>query len=514
MSIWKPPLYSAIWVSASLTSAMLLVFAWHLYPVPDGDSIFFLPAIKAYASTGVVDNKLVDLSFITDPDGLGRFLFYTSGFPVIMGSAMALFGASSYQLALLFLSLVRAASTFLLAKSLVVILRKYSLQGNAFYVLPASAIVISSGLFLFASNGRPEILSMFIVSASILAAISINTTPGKHIFLVFCIALLFPVSIANGIIACSFYLLYLFVDVKSLKIRAALVLIAVALGLLFIVLSYLAAGLPLSDGLKGLSIHSKLAVSRSDSGLELTLSYWKSWIAFAILAIVCLVMTLLSRQLIRPSSLAIFDRLWLGSSILILCSCVYFFGFRAAPIHYNLYAFLPLYQLLCFRLLVNLGSRNSKVLSYGLQGILVAGLSLSLLDPLRSVVLFPYYLASGSTYSQAINNFLALDIGECALMHTSGLAVLDESQSGSQFQVDDSSRAIISNRIKFLDRDPTCIAAIVQEVNSNSRVPVNMEEIADYSDSSSWTPRLRALRLLNSPKGYSFNAYRQDILVK
>jgi hypothetical protein len=493
---------------------MLLVFAWHLYPVPDGDSIFFLPAIKAYASTGVVDNKLVDLSFSTDPDGLGRFLFYTPGYPVIMGSAMALFGASSYQLALLFLSLVRAASTFLLAKSLVVILRKYSLQGNAFYVLPASAIVISSGLFLFASDGRPEILSMLFVSASVLAAISINTTPGKHIFLVLCIALLFPVSIANGIIACSFYLLYLFIDVKSLKIRAALVLIAVVTGLLFIVLSYLAAGLPLSDGLKGLSIHSKLAVGRSDSGLELTLSYWKSWIAFGILAIAYLVMTLLSRPLIRSSSLAIVDRLWLGSSILILCSCIYFFGFRAAPIHYNLYAFLPLYQFLSFRFFVVFSARSSRILRYSIQGTLAASLLLCLADPLRSAVLLPYYLASGSTYSQAMSNFLALDIGECALMHTGGLAVLDESQSGSQFQVDDSSRAIISNRIKFLDRDPTCIAAIVQEVNNNSRLPVEMEKIADYSDNSSWTPRLRALRLLNSPKGYSFYAYRQELSVK
>ena len=144
----------------------------------------------------------------------------------------------------------------------------------------------------------------------------------------------------------------------------------------------------------------------------------------------------------------------------------------------------------------------------------MAGLSLSLLDPLRAAVLFPYYLASGSTYSKAMNNFLALDIGECALMYTGGLVVLDESLIGSQFRVDPQSHAVVSNRIKYLDRDRKCIAAAVQEVNSNSRVPVNMEEIADYSDSSPWTPRLRALRLINSPKGYSFNAYRQDIPVK
>ena len=139
----------------------------------------------------------------------------------------------------------------------------------------------------------------------------------------------------------------------------------------------------------------------------------------------------------------------------------------------------------------------------------MAGLSLSLIEPVRTAVLFPYYLASGSTYHEATKNFQALDVGECALMYSNGIAVLDESQRGSQLRFDESARPVASRRIKSLYEDQQCVIAIVQEVNSNVRLPVGMEEIVDHRDRSSWTPKLKALRLLNSPKGYSFSVYKK-----
>ena len=63
-----------------LASALLIVFAWRMYPVPDGDAIYFIPAIKAYASTGVVDNKLVNLSFDSAPMGLADSYFIRPAF--------------------------------------------------------------------------------------------------------------------------------------------------------------------------------------------------------------------------------------------------------------------------------------------------------------------------------------------------------------------------------------------------------------------------------------------------
>ena len=514
MSISKWLLHWSIWISALLVSALLIVFAWRMYPVPDGDAIYFIPAIKAYASTGVVDNKLVNLSFDTDPDGLGRFLFYTPGFPVAMGSAMAMNGASSYQLALIFLSFARAGSTCLFARALIVVLQNSKLQRNRFFVLLASALVMSSGLFLFASNGRPEILSMLLVSISLLAALSIHSSLKRHLVLIFCIGLLFPVSIANGVVACAFYLFYLFIDIESTKKRLVFLTFAITSGSLLIVLSYLAAGLPLEDGFKGLSIHSKMQLGRTDTGLALIFSYWKSWIVFAILSAGCLINALISGPAKHQATKPLLNRLWLCFSFSVLACFIYFFGLRAAPIHYNLYAFLPLYQLLSFRLLISLSAHNSKILRYGLQGALAAGLTLSIADPLRAALLFPYYLTSGSTYHKAIKNFQALDIGECALMYTEGLYMLDESQIGSQFRVDRSARPLVSRRIHHSGNDKKCVVAIVQEVNGIFRFPVGMKEIADHRDRSTWTPKLRALRFLNSPKGYSFSAFKEDLSEK
>ena len=298
----------SIWISALFASALLVVFAWNMYPVPDGDAIYFIPAIKAYASTGVVDNKLVDLSFATDPEGLGRFLFYTPGFPVVFGSAMAITGVANYQLALIFISFARVASTCLLAKALIVVLQNHNLQRNLFFVLPASALFVSSGLFLFASNGRPELLSMLLVSISLLVALSIHSSLKRHLSLSFCIGLLFPVSIANGTIACALYLFYLFVDIKSTRKRLAFLAFAVTSGLLLIILSYLAAGLPLADGFRGLSIHSKMQLGRTDTSLSLIFSYWKSWVVFAALSTCYLITTLISWRVVHRATNPLLNR--------------------------------------------------------------------------------------------------------------------------------------------------------------------------------------------------------------
>jgi hypothetical protein len=57
----------------------------------------------------------------------------------------------------------------------------------------------------------------------------------------------------------------------------------------------------------------------------------------------------------------------------------------------------------------------------------------------------------------------------------------------------------------------TCVRAFVQEANSNSAPPSGTKLVADYSDKSPYTQILRSLRILNSPKGYSFRVYEGDL---
>lgn len=504
---------SLVWMVAVFASILLVVLAINMYPVPDGDSVYFLPAIKSYAAAGIASNKLVNLSYLTDPKGLGRFLFYIPGFPVAVGALMALFGFSSYKSTLLFIAFFRVASVLIFAKVLIIAMARRGRQGSLFSVLLAAVLVLSNALFLLPSNGRPEILSIFLVSISLLAALSIQSRLVRHGVISLCIGLLFPISIANGIIACSLYLFYALADLHKPGARFAVLALSLLLGVGFTVLAYAAGGLPLLDGIQGLILHSKIQLGRSNAGMETYYLYWLGWVVFAIFSLAYLLIVFLSHSGPATKPHSLFDRLWLVSALIVLAFAVYFFGIRLAVLHYNLYAFLPLYQFFSFCLIVDFAAYRPRLLRFSLLLILSAGLFLSLIEPLRAIALFPYYLISGSTYSEARQNFARLKLGDCALMLSTGLAVLDDLQIGSEYKTDQSSRMVLSKRLQLQSSKNKCVVAVVQETNINSErsAPVNMEKLADYGDRSPWTARLKALRLLNSPKGYSFRVYRVDL---
>jgi hypothetical protein len=56
----------------------------------------------------------------------------------------------------------------------------------------------------------------------------------------------------------------------------------------------------------------------------------------------------------------------------------------------------------------------------------------------------------------------------------------------------------------------SCRLILVQELNSVELPPKQARMIFDFSDQSPQLAFLRKLRLLNSPKGYSFKAYLQS----
>ena len=101
----------------------------------------------------------------------------------------------------------------------------------------------------------------------------------------------------------------------------------------------------------------------------------------------------------------------------------------------------------------------------------------------------------------------------CAIVYTSGIAMLDEKQIGSNYRVGASGEIQITERIKHDTNNYSCIRAFVQEVNSNSTPPSHMKLIADFSDKSPYTKILRSLKILNSPKGYSFRAYESEFWI-
>jgi hypothetical protein len=480
-----------------------------MYPVPDGDSIFFVPTIKSFASLRVLENKIVNLSYKTDLSKSGRFLFHTPGTPLIIGSLLSLFGNNSYAATFLMLSIVRCASVFIFSKAVLLSLSFAVSKVRPWHILISSALVLSNGLFLTASNGRPEILSMLIISIAVLSGIGIRSELQRHFVLQLCIALLFPVSIANGIIAILFYMVYLSFEFANIAKRLYSIGSLILFSALFFKLSYLLSGVSLRDGIAGLALHSSMVFSQNrTSGLGQLISYWRTWMLFGFMA--CTRLSGLIKYNWCNIAATIEQRIWLASSVISVLYGVYYFGLRSGPSHYQLYAFLPLYQVLALGLVIDLKYQSKRYKQILIRFIFSVAIVFSLVDPLRTILLYPYYLYSGSSYANMKAHYEEIASSSCAIMYTSSIAMLDEKQIGSQYKLGAAGEIEMSERIKHDTNKYSCIRAFVQEINSSFGSPSQMRLIADFSDKSPLTKILRSLRLLNSPKGYSFRAYESN----
>jgi hypothetical protein len=242
-----------IWTTALLCSALLILFSVYMYPVPDGDSIGFVPAVKSYAETGLLQNPLYLRPHTIDPQGLGRFLSYTPGMTIYVGGLMRLFGQVSYESAFLVLALFRCASIFLFARIVILSLERRAGVIGFWRIIVSVLLVISNALFLFHSNGRPEILTLFLVSVALLVALSVRPKIKRHILIQVCIGLLFPVSLANALIGLAMYCVYLVFDYRSTRSRLACLCTAILVSFIIFVSSYAVVSVPLGDALDGLS---------------------------------------------------------------------------------------------------------------------------------------------------------------------------------------------------------------------------------------------------------------------
>ena len=482
-----------------------------MYPVPDGDAIAPVPAIKAFATSGILQNKLFLTPSTVDPSGQGRYLAYPPGVPLFFGTLMSLFGAKSIQAVIVSLSLARCASLFIFSKIIVIELTKRTKNIRTIDIISALTLVASNAFFLFASNGRAEILSILIISMALWAALCLNKKYTKHIVIQICIGLLFPVSIANGLLGACLYFIYILFETRGIRERIWLFTNSIFLSIVLFSLSYVFIGIPLQDGLSGIAQHARGAVFgyTIDMNFSEVLSYYKSWLIFAILAAVKFGM-----QIARywRGNLTF----WLDKFPLIIACCVlvflaYYFGGRFATQHYNLYAFLPIYQIFAFQLASSASRDFRKFYAHFLSLLLIIAAALSLLQPAQVILLFPYYLLSGSTYAEMKYNYENVNTDNCHVVYTVGISMLDEKQSGSMYFLDEYLKGIPSERMKLEKNKSPCVYAFVQEVNSNSRQPMEAQMVADFSDRSNYTPFLRKMRLLNSPKGYSFKVYKRNM---
>jgi hypothetical protein len=515
------------WLAAGVLAcaSILYVLAWNMYPVPDGDAIFFVPAIRSYAVTGVVENKALDMSYATDPRGLGRYLFYPPMFMVIVGGVARCLGMTGYPGILMVLATMRVASVAMFAIAVHRLARRrYGDAVPPMVAVVALLLVASNGLFLLASNGRPEVLTILLASIAILVAVAESTW--KEAILPLLVGMTFSFSIASGVIAFAIYAVYLCFAEQSCTRRFLLATVAGVLMIVLFLAGYPVAGIDGGDGIAGIGLHSKIEMARRDTSIEMLFSYWKSWFLFFAVACIVVARRLFRRVAELPGSCS-----WIQSvaAVLLFVATILFFGVRVAPAHYNVYAFVPIYQTLAFAGFVACDSRAGSAAGRGrgatyhgwpwlhprnvrgaFLGLLVLAACLACRDTAIRLLTFPYYLSSGCDYrsmKEVFAQVLAKNPG--TYFYSGGLQMLDDDLAGSVFRIDEHGRCT-SLRAEHDGQEKQRSLVFVEERNGYPVPPHLRTIVSDATDKGLPPPPIRGLRILRSRQGYSFMAFEQE----
>lgn len=154
----KPRLKEIVLVLVCLAiTALFFVFARNAYPVPGGDSEFFLVPALQFSNEGVLTNPLFsDEQGIDsiDPSGMKRFLIYPPLFPLILNHGMA--GASPTDI-FITIAILNILTLWLCAWAFYRAAKKDGeLNWPKVFAVILGLLALASGLV--GGSGRPEIL--------------------------------------------------------------------------------------------------------------------------------------------------------------------------------------------------------------------------------------------------------------------------------------------------------------------------------------------------------------------
>jgi hypothetical protein len=512
-----------------------------MYPVPDGDAVFFLPAIRSYAVNGVIEHQANPLSYVTDPKGFGRYLFYPPMFMVIVGGVVRSLGLTSYPGILMVLATMRVASVAIFAIAIQRLARRrYGAAIPPMVTVVAVLLVMSNGLFLLASNGRPEVLTLLLANAATLVAVA--APAWKDVALPLIAGLMFSFSIASGVIGFAMYAVYLCFAQRSCTRRFLLATVAGVLMVALFVAGYSVAGIDMGDGIAGIGLHSKIQLTRtSTQSLEEFCRFWTSWFLFFAIACINVARKLSRRVVEMPEGCS---RIQFVAAVLLLAATILFFG-RCAPSHYNIYAFLPIYQALAFAGFlacdaladpaIGRGGRTTdgawawphqRIVRGPFLATLVVAASLACGHTAMQLLPFPYYLLSGCDYrsmKEVFDGVLA-EHPETLFLYTGGLQLLDDSLAGSMLSdglagsgslspFDEHGR-FTSPRARHEGREKERSIVFIQERATYQvppRLPPHLHKIViDATDEGPAPLPIRGLRILRSRQGYGFTAFEQE----
>jgi hypothetical protein len=470
-----------ILLTAAIAGSFLL-FGYHAYPVPSGDSQAFVPAALSLDAGNGLRNPVAQLSRDLDPAGQARFVQYPPLFPLTIALLMPApsprnaFGGLAV---LNVLNLVLAVWLFVRCLPLS--------HGLA---LAAATLGLATSL-LGQQTGRPEPLAMLWV---LLAAHALLTVKPAAAWLScgILLGLTGATQPMAGVILGL--LLAAFLSVR-LPMRAALLATGQLLALSVLVFFAVLALSPLGIGetLDGIRRHADLTLVDRRSG-ERLITYWITHPGATFYALPFLLLVAPALSGLRAWRSAVRSPLLCGLCLALLAAVVWNSTGRSPEHSYNLVLFAPL----VFAANLHWAFRSE---SEAARALVPAIHALTALGYLRAVVLFGFFLAHGISLETARAQLARIaPTAHGPISVTPSLWVLSEDYSHL--------RAVPAGTpAEFLEGD----LLILQQNYSGQRVPPRLAGLRLVENHFvERSCHLLGLPVARTVPGYAFAVYRRE----
>ena len=484
-------------ISGIISCIIVIISANFMFPIPGGDAEAFIPAAVSYSNGVGLKNIIYQLSYDTDILNQGRFCQYPPLFPWVVGALML---DSTTKSAFFILGLFSSISICLFTFILTFIVKSTNVSRRYDAAIIASIMIFSYTGMILPMSGRPELLASVFLLLGVIIFTCVKSLYSS-VLLGVVLGLLGATHPAGATIAAVVLLLASAYTFSSPKvIQFVLTSFIIAFVTTFTIITLSPNGL--TDTLAGISLHSKLQLDRTDSGLLLVLKYWildpKGFFFGPLILFSFLIFIVKSISIYRENNTTIYYYF----CSLLLVYFFYFFGFRAAPTNYNFILFQPIaYFILLYELFRKSSSnKNTLIISSSRisKNITILMLSLSLLSLFRTSFLFLDYLNSGKTYDQARHTVSSILSGNEHLFFTGSMWSLSENYeimwSWNQEMPD-----------RFLNTHTTENVLIQQEARRPHFIPQNGSLIKDWRYLRK--PLFFGFPVGNRSQGYGFSLW-------
>jgi len=476
----------------------LLTFAWNVWPLLDGDAIWFVPPMFAYAKEHRLVNEAVARVRDYDSLGEGRLVYHGFLYSMVVGK-LALF--PSYRAVVITMGILDVCSLFLWAAAFYRIMARLAGNFRLWHLLLILPSLTGLAAALAGLRGRPEpfVILLLGVLSNVLLSLPLHWQSVPSGLTVGAVATAHPVAaLMCGLVWSSYtscrhttqeYMREMFVS----ALFALLAVIALLAWYPF----------PASDWVQGCIAHAttKVLVTRPQYAGN-ALYYWMTTPRFPLFAMLLLLVSLVCVLLLRRYGSLIRCRLGFRLSIVLFLAVAYYFAVRVPARNYNLMALIPIgysviagYVALCIPSSMEKKPDRSHTIGM-LIGMMI--LWLSALGLGRQIVVFYHHVHSGLSYAGA----------KARMEHIVRDCEKPIGVSAGFFPLFESTDGVIFLSAENAGQTAGAKTLVLQQANRGIQAPPRISEFVMTEDHYARSvPRLLGIKCANSYLGYEYAVY-------